>query len=271
LETLEEAYKVLQEQLIDIINQHNLRPALLREVYARLEQVAVQLGLSANMPQPPSPLGRDVEDAASPYAQQPPKQSPGQAKQQQQQAAARDVLGRPISSRSSSYPDVLDHDLGHSTRQDQQHAVYAKQQQQQQQPYPHQQQQAAAHRSPDRKPAVQRGGARRDTDVLDVGAPAVPAAAALMQAAPLQPQQKRRGGFKVGGAASHAPINNCACVSRHAAVTVAAVEVWPPNAVQKPKSHQTTSSCTGSVCIVHVHMPEAHLTTQALQTFRPNS
>lgn len=214
---------MLQEQLIDIINQHNLRPALLREVYARLEQVAVQMGLPGHMPAPPSPLARDVEEASSPYAQQSPQRSPGQQKQQQQ---ARDVLGRPISTSSGSYPDVLDHDLGHSSRQDQQHAMYSKQQQQH--PYHDQQQAAAAARSPDRKPAAPRGGARRDTDVQDVGAPAMPAAA-LMQAAPLQPQQQRRGGYKVGGMAPVAVPSMClpvhTCCSRGSPLLVLPCQV----------------------------------------------
>lgn len=69
VECLEEVYKVFGEQLVDFISRHNLRPAHLNSIYARLAQLGADV-----MPAPTASAG---------YTDQSP--TPSGRKQQQQQ------------------------------------------------------------------------------------------------------------------------------------------------------------------------------------------
>ena len=71
IECLEEVYKVLGEQLVDIIGEHNLRPAHLREIYARISDLG-PLPPSACLsdrgtPLPPPSVGGDSIDLEGPH------------------------------------------------------------------------------------------------------------------------------------------------------------------------------------------------------------
>jgi hypothetical protein len=71
IECLEEVYKVLGEQLVDIIGGHNLRPAHLREIYSRISDLG-PLPPSACLsdrgtPLPPPSVGGESVELEGPH------------------------------------------------------------------------------------------------------------------------------------------------------------------------------------------------------------